>query len=158
MLFFFKPCCMFIMKAGLCNLVKLTQLIFQYISSHSHALFFHKRFRNYCWSPSSLESQNLQGFITIKDLPWDCQFHGISGITSMKSRQCTVYSHISKLTSPFPRTRRMISLNGPETTGFTTSIQRQTPTLTTRCGASSLLTLVGYWCANTPMSSRKGEI
>ncbi|TWW81953.1 Acyl-CoA desaturase [Takifugu flavidus] len=53
------------------------------------------------------------------------------------------------LTSASARTRRMISLSGPETTGFTTSIQRQTPTLTTRCGAFSLPTLVGFWCANT---------
>lgn len=82
-LFSCQMCCMFTMIAVHCNIVKLPRLISPSISSHSYALFFHKRFGNYCRSPSSVEPQNLQGFFTSKDLPWGCKFHGISGNAAM---------------------------------------------------------------------------
>lgn len=71
-LFSCQMCCMFTMIAVHCNIVKLPQLISRCFSFHSRALFFHKRFGNYCRSPSSVEPQNLQGLVTSKDLPWGC--------------------------------------------------------------------------------------
>lgn len=59
--------------------------------------------------------------------------------------------------SVFTGTHRMISMSGLETTGFTINIRRLMPTRTTPSGASSSLTSAGWWCANTPMSSRRGK-